>query len=83
MTGPGRFFGVKGHPSRRCGGAARRATVLLAVGPRGRARGLSHAPSKWCHPAAALCRGTHPAVSGLLRAGAVPAHPSNGGPSGP
>jgi len=46
--------------------AAPIATVRCAVGPRGRARGLSRSPSSWCHPAAALPRGTQPAVSGLL-----------------
>ena len=44
---------------------------------------ISRAPLSWCHPAAALPRGTHPAVSGLLRAGAVSAHPSIGAPGGP
>ena len=43
--GPGRFCGVKVNSSLRCRPVDRIANVVVAVGPRGRARVISHAPS--------------------------------------
>ena len=58
--GPGRFFGGKRQSLPTTRRPDRLTSVPAAVVPRSRARGLSHAPSKWCHPAAALPRGIHP-----------------------
>ena len=48
---------------------AYRATASVALAPRGRARGVYHALSKWCHSVVALPPGAHPTVPELLRAG--------------